>query len=307
MKPLISAFTLLLCAAAASAQLPQVAAGTLERFENFPSQYVSPRHIDIWLPEAYSARNKYAVLYMHDGQMLFDSTTTWNGQEWQVDEVMSRLIREGRIRDCIVVGIWNSGQGRHADYFPQKPFEQLLAAAKDSIYAASRADGYAVFGDYEVQSDRYLKFIVSELKPFIDQRYATRRGRKHTFVMGSSMGGLISMYAICEYPQVFGGAACLSPHWPGIFTKEDNPIPGAFLDYLQARWPSPKQHKLYFDHGTLNLDAWYAPYNQQAEDILRAGGYSARNGQVHEFPGEDHSERSWSKRLHIPLEFLLGR
>jgi predicted alpha/beta superfamily hydrolase len=307
MKPYLSALTMLLCASAVSAQLPQVASGTLERFENFPSQYVSSRNVEVWLPEGYSARKKYAVLYMHDGQMLFDSTITWNSQEWQVDEVMSQLLREERIRGCIVVGIWNSGQGRHADYFPQKPFEQLLAAAKDSIYAAGRANGYAVFGDYEVQSDNYLKFIVSELKPFIDQRYATRRGRKGTFIMGSSMGGLISMYAICEYPRVFGGAACLSTHWPGIFTKEDNPIPGAFLDYLKAHLPSPKQHKLYFDHGTLNLDAWYAPYDQQAGDILRAGGYSAQNGQVREFPGEDHSERSWAKRLHIPLEFLLGR
>ena len=307
MKPLISTFTLLLGALTASAQLPQVASGTLSRFENFPSQYVSPRNVEVWLPEGYSARKKYAVLYMHDGQMLFDSTTTWNGQEWQVDEVVGRLLREGHIRDCIVVGIWNSGSGRHADYFPQKPFEQLSPATKDSIYAAGRANGHAVFGGHKIQSDNYLKFIVSELKPFIDQQYATRRGRKDTFIAGSSMGGLISMYALCEYPKVFGGAACLSTHWPGIFAMEGNPIPGAFLDYLKAHLPNPKQHKLYFDHGTLNLDAWYAPYEQQAETILRASGYTVRNGLVREFPGEDHAERSWAKRLHIPLEFLLGR
>ena len=79
-----------------------------------------------------------------------------------------------------------------------------------------------------VQSDAYLKFLVTELKPFIDSTFSVATDRSNTFIAGSSMGGLISMYAVCEYPAVFGGAACLSTHWPGIFTAENNPIPEAF-------------------------------------------------------------------------------
>lgn len=93
----------------AFAQLPQPSTGAIQRLENFPSRFVSPRNIDAWLPEGYKPDKEYPVLYMHDGQMLFDSTTTWNGQEWGVDEILGRLIREKRIRPCIVVGVWNAG------------------------------------------------------------------------------------------------------------------------------------------------------------------------------------------------------
>jgi enterochelin esterase-like enzyme len=287
------------------AQMPKPASGTIVRHEKFASRHVSARNVDVWLPEGYSPQKKYSVLYMHDGQMLFDSTVTWNKQEWQVDEVMGRLIREGKVRDCIVVGIWNGGTSRHADYFPQKPFETLRQSTKDSLYQAARANGHSVFGEYKIQSDAYLTFLVTELKPFIDRQYATRKGRKHTFIAGSSMGGLISMYAICEYPDVFGGAACLSTHWPGIFTLEGNPIPAAFLQYLKTHLPKPQKHKLYFDHGTLNLDGLYAPYQQQADAILKAAGYTEKNFLSQVFPGEDHAERSWAKRIHLPFTFLM--
>ncbi|HRJ16216.1 MAG TPA: alpha/beta hydrolase-fold protein, partial [Saprospiraceae bacterium] len=101
-----------LLAISAQAQTPAVSAGRIERHEQFPSQFVSARNVDVWLPEGYSPRKKYAVLYMHDGQMLFDGAGTWNKQEWQVDEIAGKLLAEGKIRDCIVVGIWNGGQAR---------------------------------------------------------------------------------------------------------------------------------------------------------------------------------------------------
>jgi predicted alpha/beta superfamily hydrolase len=124
--------------------------------------------------------------------------------------------------------------------------------------------------------------------------------------MGSSMGGLISMYAICEYPKVFGSAGCMSTHWPGIFTTVDNPIPAVFLDYLDKHLPSPKDHKLYFDYGSATLDAMYKPYQTKADSIMRAHGYADKNWITREFPGDDHSEKSWNRRLAIPLTFLLG-
>jgi enterochelin esterase-like enzyme len=158
-----------------------------------------------------------------------------------------------------------------------------------------------------VHSDSYLKFLVEELKPFIDSAFSVKTDRANTFIAGSSMGGLISMYAICEYPNVFGGAACLSTHWTGIFTNKNNPIPDAFLDYLSRNLPSPKTHKLYFDHGTATLDTLYEPYQERADAIIRAGGYNDNNFMTKVFEGANHTEQSWAKRLDIPILFLLKR
>jgi len=288
-------------------QVPTVAIGRIERLENFPSQYVDARNVDVWLPAGYDSAQQYPVLYMHDGQMLFDSALTWNHQEWRVDETLGRLMLEKRIRNCIIVAIWNGGKSRHADYFPEKPFESLTGAQKEAIYAAARSNGYAVFGGYKIQSDRYLKFIATELKPLIDKKYATLSDRKNTFIAGSSMGGLISMYAICEYPKVFGGAACLSTHWPGIFDMERNPVPDAFLKYLKANLPNPKSHKIYFDYGDQTLDAMYPPLQKKVDEVMRKRGYSVENWLTRFFSGDDHSERSWSRRLDIPLIFLMGQ
>ncbi len=286
-------------------QIPTPSSGRVVRHENFQSKFVDARHVDIWLPKGYDPTKKYSVLYMHDGQMLFDSATTWNHQEWKVDEWLTKLAAQKRVKKCIVVGIWNSGKGRHADYFPQKPFENLPQAQKDTVYAAARSNGMAVFGDYKIQSDNYLKFLTTELKPIIDRTYATHTSASNTFIAGSSMGGLISMYAICEYPQVFGGAACLSTHWPGIFAMEGNPIPGAFADYMRQHLPDPKTHKIYFDYGDQTLDALYPPLQKKVDEVMRAKGFSKKNWVTRAFSGDDHSEKSWSKRLGIPLLFLL--
>lgn len=296
-----------LCAITVSFSQPlKVASGTVRRLENFSSEFVDPRHVDVWFPDGYDTNKKYAVLYMHDGQMLYDSSSNWNRQEWGVDETTGRLLAEGKIRDCIVVGIWNNGKKRHSEYFPQKPFESLSQAQRDSLMQDARNAGNGLFAD-KIQSDNYLKFLVTELKPFIDSHFSTKKDRKNTFVAGSSMGGLISLYAICEYPEVFGGAACISTHWPGIFRAENNPVPSAFMQYMKGRLPSPKKHKIYFDLGTATLDAMYPPFQKQADEIMRAKGFSSKNWQTRVFEGEDHSERAWQKRLDIPLVFLMKK
>lgn len=125
--------------------------------------------------------------------------------------------------------------------------------------------------------------------------------------MGSSMGGLISLYAICEYPDVFGAAACLSTHWPGIFTMENNPIPEAFYRYLENNLPDPRKNKIYFDFGTATLDAMYPPLQAEVDKIMIKKGFSSGSWQTLKFEGEDHSEKAWKKRLPIPLTFLFGK
>ncbi len=288
------------------AQIPKVVCGSIKRLDNFPSRFVDARNVDVWLPEGYSPDKKYNVLYMHDGQALFDSTLMWNKQEWGVDEVLCKLLAEKKIKDCIVVGIWNRGVKRFPEYFPQKAFYSMSHEDQQKVLAIGLDKGTALIGTGPF-SDNYLKFLVTELKPYIDTHFSTLRDQQDTFIAGSSMGGLVSMYAICEYPKVFGGAACMSTHWPGIFTTVDNPIPAAFLQYLKTHLPSPKNHKIYFDYGSETLDAMYKSYQLQADTIMQAAGYTDKNWISREYPGADHSEKSWHKRVDVPIMFLLGK
>lgn len=287
---------------------PQII-GSLIRYEKFFSKFVDARTIDVWLPKNYKKSKKYSVLYMHDGQMLFDSSTTWNKQAWNVDEHISKLITSKEINNCIVVGIYNNGSKRHFEYAPQKALTEFLNKdVLDSIL--NEIKGQKAPNDKELSpllADNYLKFIVQELKPFIDKNYSTFNDRTHTSIMGSSMGGLISMYALCEYPEVFGSAACLSTHWPLLFRKE-NPAPQALLSYLNKYLPAPeKGNRIYFDCGTATLDAMYPEYQSKADAILKSKAYSSKQFMSMIFPGEDHTEKAWDKRLDLPLKFLLGK
>jgi enterochelin esterase-like enzyme len=305
---LLPLMTVSLSAASAggATSLPDLAGGSLVRWAEFGTGEVARRNIDIWLPDGYTPERRYPVLYMHDGQMLFDGRTTWNGQEWKVDETMGRLIESGRVPPAIVVGIWNSGAGRYTDYFPRRVFETIPEGFLARLREQAVAQGRGAVEIAHLRSDAYLRFLVEELKPAIDAAFATLPDRAHTFVAGSSMGGLISLYAICEYPEVFGGAACLSTHWIGVWDDLDNPIPEAFAAYLRDHLPEPGAHRFYFDHGTETLDRWYARGQALVDAVMAESGYTDDDWRTRVFEGTDHSEQAWSERLHVPLEFLLG-
>ena len=149
------------------AQIPIPVAGKIDRIENFKSKFVTARNIDIWLPEGYTKNKKYAVLYMQDGQGLYDANTTWNHQSWEVDDVLTSLVNKNSIKEAIIVGIWNGQTSRHVEYFPQKPYDCLTPIEKDTVTAqlqrASRTKDF-----FQPKSDKYLQFLVKELKPFID-------------------------------------------------------------------------------------------------------------------------------------------
>lgn len=282
------------------AQLPKVNSGTIQRFENFKSNYIQNRNVDVWLPNNYNPSKKYAVLYMHDGQMLFDSTTTWNKQEWKVDETMGLLIDGNEIIPTIVVGIWNSGTTRHADYFPEKPIAYLPQRIKDSLINKE------LLG--EARANEYLQFLVTELKPFIDSSFSTYTTSKYTFIAGSSMGGLISWYAISEYPNIFGGAACLSTHWIGVYREKSDVIPNAFIKYAKQKLPNPTNHKLYFDYGTVTLDSLYPKHQKKIDVVMQQKGFKRnKNWITKAFEGEAHTEIAWANRLAIPIRFLLSK
>lgn len=279
-----------------SAQNAKATEGSLTHFELFKSAFVDPRNVDVWLPSEYSPSKKYNVLYMHDGQMLFDSSYNWNHQEWQVDETTSKLVRDKKIKDLIIVGIWNNGIYRRSEYFPEKPIYALAPEIKDTLIKN--------YLHGKTLADDYLLFLIKELKPFIDSTFSTYPDQAHTFIAGSSMGGLISLYGICEYPEVFGGAGCISTNWPGVVYKCESIAP-KFIDYLKEHLPNPKSHKIYFDYGNLTLDSLYKPHQLKVDALMRSKGYSKPNWITLEFPGENHSERAWSKRFDQVLLFLM--
>jgi len=279
-----------------------LAGGDLYRVENFPSQYITPRPVDVWLPEGYSKDKKYSVLYMHDGQNLFDSTTTWNKQEWKVDDWSTQLMKDGKTKDFIVVGIHNIPQIRWQDLFPEKAMDYLDKPVRDSLYAKAKKNNF----NLDFKGDEYLKFLVEELKPIIDSNYSVYTDKEHTYVAGSSMGGLMSMYAISEYPEVFAGAACFSTHWVGGSPSDDNPFPEAIFKYMEANLPKAGTHNLYFDYGDKTLDQHYPQYAPRVDAILKTKGYNDKDSKNLFFEGTDHSENSWNKRLDLPLIFLLG-
>ncbi|WP_222612789.1 alpha/beta hydrolase [Undibacterium rugosum] len=278
--------------------LPSVVSGQIERLSAFSSRYVGARHIDVWLPPGYDRQHRYPVIYMHDGQALFDPAVSWNKQAWQVDRVAGQLIQDAQIEAPIIVGIWNAGILRPAEYLPEKAMQFLNPDTRQAPMNSRDLP--------ELMADRYLKFLTEELKPEIDRRYPTRSDAAHTMLMGSSMGGLISLYAMSEYPQVFGAAACLSTHWTGIF-EQNASVPLALFQYWSVHLPDAAQHRLYMDYGTETLDALY-PVHQQFFDVLvREKGYTGERYMSRAFPGAAHTETDWSLRLSLPLRFLLGK
>jgi enterochelin esterase-like enzyme len=285
------------------AQAPQTNQGKIDFYPSFKSNFIPAIDLAIWLPSNYDANQKYSVLYLQDGGSLFDAKITWNQQEWGIDECLDSLIAAKKVTNMIVVGIYNSGKNRHASYFPQKPFEQMTATDQQIIFNAARSAEQKLFHT-KIYSDSYLKFIVEELKPFVDQKYATHKDAKHTSIGGSSMGGLISLYAICEYPNVFGSAMCLSTHWPGIFESADNPFPKAFENYLTLNLPQASTHQIYFDYGTATLDAIYEPYQLQINQIFQGNGYQPHQFKCNKYDGAEHTENAWSARLNDPILFL---
>src|SRR5438067_9927034 len=306
---LMAAFGLLLLPAPAAAQekpqVPHVSAGTVVDLGVLQSKYADPRRVVVWLPSGYRAHGpRHAVLYMHDGQNLFDKATAGYGMEWQIDETLDRLIREEKVRPTIVVGIWNTPK-RLQEYVPSKAFNGLPTTYREKVRALYGGDPL---------SDGYLKFIVLELRPMIDRRFNVKTNRANTVIIGSSMGSLISLYAIDEYPRIFGGAGMMSTHWPLFMTpdgksvgdEEYEIVSSAFERYLAPALPDPRTHKLYFDHGSETLDAIYKRYQERVDAVVARRGYrQGVNWLTRSFPGQKHNEISWASRVDVPLRFLL--
>jgi hypothetical protein len=266
------------------------------------------RHVQIWLPPSYddAPQRRYRVIYMHDGQNLFDPRIANTGVDWGVDEAMARIAVAQAVDPAIVVAVWSTNQ-RRLEYAPSK----VIAALPGPVRAELKHE----FGG-DVRGDAYIAFLADELKPRIDASFRTLSGPSATSLMGSSMGGLISFYGAVERPDVFSAAACLSMHWP-VAIRAARIFEGAntwrlllleaYRDYLRQSGLSPARTRLWCDHGGQNLDTLYAPYQAAMQPVFEQLGFvSGPRLQLRAFPESDHNEASWRARLDEPLRFLLS-
>lgn len=277
----------------------EVTSGNLWRADIFSPELNETIKIDVWTPKGYTDSKKYPVIYMHDGQNLFDANSTWNHQAWEIDSVLGILIADKKVKPAIVVGIHSVDTTRIGDLMPERVVEMTPSGeVRDFIDLMCR-------GQY--RADEYLSFIVNTLKPIIDDKFSTLTDLKSTSIMGSSMGGLISIYGVTEYPEVFGAAVCMSTHWTGAI-GDNADFPTAMKQYLLDNFPRNGDYLLYFDNGDCDYDSQYLPAYNEMNTLFDFLGY--REGEKLKtgvFQGHSHSEKSWSERVNIPLQFILKK
>lgn len=255
----------------ARAGRPHTVSGSVRVFPDFPCPELGDtREILAYLPPSYDGSDRrYPVLYMHDGQNLFDAATSFSG-EWGVDETMQEASRAGI--EAIVIGIPNAGERRTAEYSP--------------FVDPEHGGG---------EGDAYLDFIVRALKPRIDADFRTLPGREHTGLFGSSLGGLISMYGFFRHPESFGFVGAMSP----AFWFADRAI------FPFVRHAPFNLGRIYLDVGT-DEGVQTVRDARRMRTLLHTRGYDSGHQLFYvEDRGADHSERAWRRRLGRSLHFLL--
>jgi len=246
--------------------------GNYRVHESVSSRYLRHRRkVIVWLPPSYESNpeRSYPVLYMQDGQQVFDPhTSTW-GVDWQVDEACSNLIAAASMKEVIVVGVYCSAD-REDEYHPAR------------------------------HGEAYASFMLEELKPMIDAEYRTRRDRDSTSVAGASLGGLISFHLAWAHPGVFGAAACFSP----AFRFEDD---HEILNRVRDTQVIPSLRVfLYCGEGD-DLDRTLVAGMREMAALLRQKGFrDGRNLKVIEDPDGRHREDSWAQHAPEMLLFLYG-
>jgi predicted alpha/beta superfamily hydrolase len=227
------------------------------------------REVIVWLPFSYDKRQdlSYSVMYMHDGQNLFNPATSSFGVDWAIDETMDSLIHNGLIQPMIVVGIYNTSE-RSEDYMGSK-------------------------------TDLYIDFIIHVVKPYIDKNYRTLPDREHTLVGGSSAGGVVSFEAMVKHPDVFSKALCMAPAFK--YKTWD------FLSAFEKMPPIEQSLRFYMDCGDDGVDTKILPGVKEMNVVLAKKGYvEGKDYKYIFFPGGKHFESDWAKHFPAAIQWLLN-
>ena len=252
-----------------------VAAPELRLHRRFRSQFLEPeRTLIVYVPPQYEShpQMRFPVLYMHDGQNLFDASTAFGGNEWRLDDTAEELIEQAAIEPLIIVGIYNTGEQRIHEYTPT--VDPKLGGGK---------------------ADLYGRMLVEEIKPFIESTYRTSRGPENAGLGGSSLGGLVTLHLGLKYPHIFGKLAVLSPSvwW-------DNKVILREIEQL----PNKPPLKIWLDMGTQE-GGMALEDTEMLRDAMRAKGWAVGKDLAYsEIPGATHSETAWAERVGPFLQFL---
>jgi predicted alpha/beta superfamily hydrolase len=246
--------------------------GNYRVHEDIHSRHVCHRKVIVWLPPSYEEQQdqRYPVLYMHDGQQVFDpATSTW-GRSWEVDRTATRLIHAKKIQDIIVVAAYSTDQ-RDKEYVPPQKGED------------------------------YTRYMVEELKPFIDRNYRTRPDRQHTAVAGASLGGLISFYMAWKHPDIYFAAACFSPAF-------DYKGERSVFDLVKATRKTPDLRLLLYGGVADDLEQELITGMREMAKLLhrRKQFKDPDNLMVIEDTGGAHNEATWAQHMEECLRFLFG-
>ncbi|KPF90026.1 alpha/beta hydrolase [Novosphingobium sp. AAP93] len=278
--------------------------GRLIEYERVEAAGLPPQRLTIWLPPGYETSGKrYPVLYMHDGHNLFELKNSNFNKIWAADKAMLKVAAEQGIEPRIIVGVWAPGKDRFRQYLPRPAYDAAPPALKAKM--DEMADGPVI-------SDAYLAWLAGPLKTWVDASFRTRPGRADTAIAGSSMGGLMSCYAIAARPDVYGQGACISSHWPAIgpdtvkgFNPETLAVWTGFFDRTLG---APRGRRIWMDHGTGTLDAFYAPYQEPIDaGFAKLGWQRGSDFESRVYPGAEHEENAWAARLPEIFAWLFRR
>ncbi len=252
-----------------------MSAGHLRKHERLRSRFLrNQRDLIVYLPPGYDGQpwRRFPVLYLHDGQNLFDRATAFAGVDWNIQGAADRLIGTGSVQPLIIVGIYNTGKSRIHEYTPTK--------------APKLGGGRA---------DRYAKFLLQEVMPFIQQQYRTLSEPSSTGIGGSSLGGLLSLYLGLKLPQTFGKIAALSP---SIWWNQRVILRFAAADPVQPR-PS-----IWLDIGTKEGPRIVPDVEQFRDVLLKKGWRLGEDLHYERVEGGEHNEAAWARRVGRVLQFL---
>ncbi len=295
-------FFLALAALFALFAAPASAQGRFVEFDQ-PAD-IGTVHVTVWLPPGYDKepKRRYPVLYMHDGQNVFFPKRSGFNKVWAADKAALSLINAGKVAPFMIVAVDHPGAPRFLRYFPTR------------VVNPEFAKGIEGFAKGKLGGDEYLTFLAGTLKPRIDREYRTHPQARYTAVAGSSMGGLISLYALGERGDVFGKAAAVSTHSPLVdpdLLKQQpqmaEMVKADWRRYIAARLGAPKGRKLWMDHGTETLDASYGPYQAVLDESVAAAGWKrGKDFESRVYKGTAHEENAWAARLPEMLGWLLA-
>jgi predicted alpha/beta superfamily hydrolase len=255
--------------------------GNIQRHRDFRSKIFSNcRDVWVYLPRGYRrfSRLRYPVLYLQDGQNVFDAATSFAGIEWGVDETAQRLIRKNLIEPLIIVAVANTGEDRIHEYAP------TAGAIYESALEEKRSRGLA---------KKYGQFLIEELKPYIDRKYRTRREAKFTGLGGASLGGLLTLSLGLWFPNFFHRLMVMSP---AVWWDDEAIV--RMIEELDDKLPL----KIWLDTGT-NETGWDRA--RILRDALVEKGWKLFDDlQYLEAEGADHNESAWATRVDPALRFL---